>query len=57
VAPPLVTEAAGGRASTPQQRLSQLEESTLRQRGMSAAKYQELTKDFKPGQSNVLESD
>jgi len=52
---PVVTESAGGRATTPAQRLSGLEERTLGQRGLSAADYQKLTKDFKAGQSNVLE--
>lgn len=54
---PVVTEAGGGRAGTPTQRLSSLEERVLAQRGMSAAKYEEHTKGFKPGVSNVLESD
>lgn len=52
---PLITESAGGRATTPAQRLSGLEERTLQQRGLTPAKYEELTKGFKPGQSNVLE--
>jgi hypothetical protein len=53
--PPVVTESAGGRATTPAARLSTIEERTIAQRGMSAAQYAEHTKDFKPGVSNVLE--
>ena len=52
---PVVTEPGGGRATTPAMRLSGLEERTLAQKGLSAAKYEELTKGFKPGVSNVLE--
>ena len=55
--PPLVTEATGGKGSLPAQRLSNLEERTITQRGMKPAAYQELTKNFKAGQSNVLEED
>lgn len=53
--PPVVTEPVGGRATTPQVRLSGIEERTLKQSNLSPTKYQELTKDFKPGVSNVLE--
>lgn len=55
VAPPVVTEASGGRGSLQPQRLSAIEERVLQNKGLSATKYQELTKDFKPGVSNVLE--
>jgi hypothetical protein len=41
----------------PQVRLSNLEERTLQQRGLKPQAYQELTKNFKPGVSNVLEED
>jgi hypothetical protein len=55
--PPIVTEASGGRASLPAARLSAIEERTIAQKGLSAAKYHELTKGFQPGRSNVLEED
>ena len=57
-APPVVTEASGGRPSLAPVRLSALEERVLSQHGhLNATKYADLTKDFKPGRANVLEDD
>lgn len=56
-APPVITEGSGGSARIPAARLSAIEENVLKHRGMSASAYQDLTKGFKAGVSNVLEED
>jgi hypothetical protein len=52
--PPVVTEGVGG-APRPRQAMSDLEQRIAKDRGVDASKWQELTKGFKQGHTNVLE--
>ena len=51
---PIVTESAGGQGQQAP-RMSRLEEGVVRERGVGATKWQELTRGFQPGRSMSVE--
>jgi hypothetical protein len=53
---PVYTEPSGGR-NVGRPSISEFEQRVLKTRGMDAAKYQEHTRGFRPGEVNVLEND